>query len=57
MPKSHQIDLCGICDTKIAVALVKLLPHLAGDIDPNCFSIVERQEAEAAAQGKESRDD
>ena len=43
------LDLCKKCDEKVADALIRLLPHLAGAIDPNAFG--RAREAAATRDG------
>jgi len=33
----HELHLCEGCDLQIAKALVRVLPNIAGDIEPNVF--------------------
>lgn len=37
------LDICEPCDMTLALALHPVLPHLAGEIEPNVFEIAKGQ--------------
>jgi hypothetical protein len=41
----HKIDICQGCDLKLAKCLLPVLPNIAGEIEPNVYSLKKEEES------------